>query len=195
MIAIPWNTHFTTGIEAIDSQHRGLLDKLNEVAPVLARCGDKPVLDFSALHGWLSSYAKEHFATEEALMERFGVDPRVADPHRQSHQKFVDQLRDISDCTVTNKRVTGNDLFALLAGWLVGHILGEDQALARQLHAIQSGLSPDRAYREAGGYRTNPSIESVTDILMQVYAQLLRHAASTNKTPMDETSPGQGHGA
>jgi two-component system, NtrC family, sensor kinase len=180
MMTIAWNAHFTTDIQAIDRQHQGLLDKLNEVAPVLARYGDQPVEDFTALHEWLSGYASEHFATEEDLMERFRVDPRVAEPHRQSHQGFVDHLRDLSCCTVENDRVTGNDLLSFLAGWLVGHILGEDQALARQLHALESGLSSDRAYREAGGYRTNPSIEAVTDILVQVYGQLLRGAHASN---------------
>lgn len=59
-----------------------------------------------------------------------------------------------------------------MAGWLISHILGEDQTLGRQLQALQRGLTPERAYREAGGYRTSPSVEAVTDILIQVYNQL-----------------------
>lgn len=188
MMTIAWNAHFATNIEAIDRQHHGLLDKLNEVAPLLARYGDQPVKDFTALHEWLSGYADEHFATEEALMERLGVDPRVAEPHRQSHQEFVKHLHDLSCCTVENNRITGNDLLSFLAGWLVGHILGEDQTLARQLRALESGLPPDRAYREAGGYRTNPSIKAVTDILVQVYGQLLRG------TPAPTPDNDEGHG-
>jgi hemerythrin-like metal-binding protein len=189
MITIQWNKHFNTGIQDIDRQHHGLLDKLNEVAFVLAQYGDTPVRDFSALHHWLSGYANEHFATEEALMKRYGVDPRVSVPHQQSHQQFVDHLRTISSHAANNSRVTGNDLFSFLAGWLVGHILGEDQALGRQLHALQSGLPADRAYREAGGYRTNPSVEAVTDILMQVYAQFLRGAHFPDGSGVNTVKP------
>ncbi|WP_045213045.1 bacteriohemerythrin [Desulfonatronovibrio magnus] len=172
MIAIKWNNHFNTGIPEIDRQHLGLLGKLNEVAPDLARYGNRPVKDFSGLHKWLSGYAREHFATEEHLMEHYKLDPRVTIPHCQSHQQFVEKLNSFSDSSVNNMQVTGNHLLSFIAGWLVGHILGEDQTLGRQLQALESVLSPERAYREAGGYRTNPSIEAVTDILVQVYGQL-----------------------
>ena len=41
---------------------------------------------------------------------------------------------------------TGGELLGFLANWLIFHILGEDQALARQVRAIESGLTPERAF-------------------------------------------------
>jgi hypothetical protein len=55
-----------------------------------------------------------------------------------------------------------DDLLSFLAGWLIHHVLGEDQSMARQIHAIDGGMTPEQAYREAGGYRTAPSEEALT---------------------------------
>jgi hemerythrin-like metal-binding protein len=78
MTFINWSPHFVTGIELVDRQHRGLVDLINEVAPLLA-C-QEPVLadEVEILLDRLAAYAVTHFRDEEQLMGAAGMDPRVS---------------------------------------------------------------------------------------------------------------------
>lgn len=171
-----WNDHLRTGIPVVDEQHHGLIDLVNELAPILVRSGEQPFAEIAALQARLADYAEEHFRTEEELMVRSGVDSRVFTPHRRSHAAFVAKVKAMEEARQGGRAATGDELLAFLAGWLIVHILGEDQAMARQILAIDTGLSPEQAYREAGGYRTAPANEAVTAILIDLYRQMLRPA-------------------
>lgn len=171
-----WNDYLRTGIAVVDGQHHGLIDLVNELAPLLVQAGEQPFAEIAALQARLATYAEEHFRTEEELMVRAGVDSRVLAPHRRSHAAFVAKVKDLEEGMQRGQVATGDELLAFLAGWLIVHILGEDQTMARQVLAIGAGLPPERAYREAGGYRTVPANEAVTAILIDLYRQLIRPA-------------------
>lgn len=169
-----WNDYLRTGIAVVDEQHHGLINLVNELAPLLVDAGEQPFAEIDALQARLAAYAEEHFRTEEELMLRSGVDSRVLKPHRRSHAAFVAKVKALEEGMRCGQAATGDELLAFLAGWLIVHILGEDQAMARQVLAIGAGLPPERAYREAGGYRTAPASEAVTAILIDLYRQLIR---------------------
>lgn len=169
-----WNDYLRTGISVVDEQHHGLIDLVNELAPLLVHAGEQPFADIAALQDRLAAYAEEHFRTEEGLMVRFGVDSRVFEPHQRSHAAFVAKIKALEEGMQRGLVATGDELLAFLAGWLIVHILGEDQTMARQILAIDAGLPPERAYREAGGYRTTPANEAVTAILIDLYRQMIR---------------------
>jgi hemerythrin-like metal-binding protein len=168
-----WNDSLLTGIEIVDRQHRGLVELVNQVAPLLAASGGQRVDDFAPLRDRLMAYAASHFKTEEDLMVHYRVDSRVLDHHRQSHAAFVDRIRELADHFASGRGVTGSELLSFLAGWLMFHILGEDQTMARQILAIDSGLSAERAYAEAGGYRVSPSDAALTQTLVGLYSEVI----------------------
>lgn len=177
MEMMQWNDGLLTGIEAVDKQHRGLVNLVNEVAPDLAFLGNKAVKDIGYLVDRLIAYTDEHFKTEEDLMARYQVDARVLDRHRKAHRELARIVTEMRDRSAAGEVIAGDEILSFLAGWLLNHLLGEDQSMARQIHAIEKGLTPDRAYREAGGYRTSPSEEVLTQVLIDLYKQLIHAVA------------------
>jgi hemerythrin-like metal-binding protein len=173
MKLMQWNDDMVTGITEVDRQHRDLLELVNEVAPVLASLGDQEARDVGHLYDKLMAYADNHFKTEEALMSRYEIDSRSLDRHRKAHMELVGKVTGMANRYADGEFMAGEDLLCFLAGWLVAHMLGEDQSMARQIQAIDRGLSPERAFREAGGYRSSPSEEALTRLLINLYAQII----------------------
>lgn len=190
-----WNDSLLTGIEMVDRQHRGLVDLVNEVAPLLAASGSQRVEDFAPLRDKLMAYAGSHFKTEEDLMAHYRVDPRVLDHHRQSHAAFVDRVTELADRFARGTGVTGSELLSFLAGWLMFHILGEDQTMARQIRAIDSGLSAERAYAEAGGYRVSPSDGALTQTLVDLYSEVIHCRRQFSSDEAGAAAPSAAHAA
>jgi hemerythrin-like metal-binding protein len=70
MTFMVWNEHLETGIDIVDRQHRGLVDMLNQAAPLLAASSRESMRDIGPLLDGLLDYAGTHFRTEEELMAR-----------------------------------------------------------------------------------------------------------------------------
>ncbi len=170
MALMNWNEHFITGIEAIDRQHRKLIDLINESAPVLALSYARNPEKAERLLGELGDYAEHHFATEDELMTHYAIDRRHHDNHLKSHEEFAATVNAMQTRYAQGLDITGGHLLSFLANWLVFHILGEDQAMARQIHAIQAGDTPVGAYEQAEGHRNDPKQEALTQALVDLYA-------------------------
>ncbi|MBI4692498.1 MAG: bacteriohemerythrin [Gammaproteobacteria bacterium] len=143
-----WDRHFTTDLDTVDDQHHALVDLINRLGEHLV-AGPADDTDLEAIFGQLAEYAIYHFAEEENLMAASGVDPRHVDEHKDLHRRFVNQVQSMWHARRTIATAT-TVLHEFLAAWLSFHILGEDQAMARQIKRIAEGESPGVAYaREA----------------------------------------------
>ena len=87
-----WASYFETGCADVDVQHRKLVDLVNALAARAAGSGALNAAELGHILDGLGQYARHHFATEEALMERAGLDPRHVDAHRAAHADFVEQV-------------------------------------------------------------------------------------------------------
>ena len=172
MTLLAWNAHLDTGFEVIDRQHHGLVDLINEVGPRLAHAGEAGVADPQPLLDRLFDYATVHFQTEEGLMASHGVHPEVLEHHRQTHARFVAEVSEMARRYAAGEGVSGAGLIAFLASWLVLHILGEDQAMARQLRARAAGLPAEAAYREARGGDLDPDPAALSEAFSDLYTRL-----------------------
>jgi hemerythrin-like metal-binding protein len=174
MTLMVWNDNLATGIDIVDRQHRGLVDLINEAGPLLARSSHERLQDIGALLQRLLDYAAVHFKTEEGLMASHGVHPRVLQHHQQTHAGFEHKVLEMADSFSSGKGVTGSELLSFLASWLVLHILGEDQAMARQLRARSDGLDAERAYVEAAGELLDPAPAALSLAFSDLYSTLTR---------------------
>lgn len=184
MALMAWNENFATGIAVIDAQHRWLVDLVNGAAPALA-------LDYRRVHesadrliDQLLDYASFHFATEDGVMRDYGIDPHHRQLHSESHGKFAADVAAMRDAYAGGATATGGELLGFLANWLIFHILGEDQALARQVRAIESGLTPERAFVVAEGNRCDPSPTALARAMVDLYTLMTeqnRRLADTNR--------------
>lgn len=172
MALMVWNDHFTTGIPIVDEQHRWLIDLVNNAAPVLALDYQRNCLEAEALLDQLIDYAAFHFETEDQLMHEYGIDARHYQHHLQSHDEFASRVTALRKDYANGVTHSGGELLSFLANWLVYHILGEDQALGRQVRAIDAGLSPAEAFESAEGDRRDPAHEALTRTLIDLYAQM-----------------------
>lgn len=105
-----WEERYSVGIEAVDHEHRELVDLVNRLYEAARARGSKvAVLGF---FGDLFKAISAHFALEERVMRERGYDQLMH--HKNDHERLLDEIRDImEDYEMT-------DLFdeQLLAQWL-----------------------------------------------------------------------------
>jgi len=126
MALIKWDPSFSVGVSALDADHRNLASLINEInAACRQRLGRETI---SSLLGRLRSHITDHFAREEALMERLGY-PGYAD-HWNHHvdtnaalQRIFELGASIDDLSVQH------DMLVFLKAWFTNHVLGADQKL------------------------------------------------------------------
>jgi hemerythrin len=79
-------------------------------------------------------------------MVEAGVDHRHLDHHNGAHQGFCREVTAIYGTVSAGQNKSAKILLNFLTNWLVFHILGTDQNMARQIVAVKSGFSPAVAY-------------------------------------------------
>lgn len=169
---LAWNAYFETGEADIDSQHRYLVGLINQVAPILASSSNSVPVGLDALLEEFMLYVRVHFAHEERLMAEFSVDPRHRSMHVQLHQEFAASVQEMASSYLAGELVSGRRLLTFVANWLIFHILGVDQSLARQLEMIRQGSLADAAYDASGRDNTSPAQQALTSSLVDLYTLL-----------------------
>jgi len=141
MEAFVWNDRFLTGIESVDTQHRHLFDVANQVGEMLIEARPADPAAIEAVFHELAAYANQHFKDEETLMQAAGMDELHFRHHVGSHREFVEQVK-----TMWAQRASmtapAEILHGFLVAWLSYHILGEDQAMARNLARLRGETPP-----------------------------------------------------
>jgi diguanylate cyclase (GGDEF)-like protein/hemerythrin-like metal-binding protein len=138
-----------TSISVVDAAHQSWLDLIKESVPLLLKresAGDT----FALVLERLRTQAENHFATIEALLEKYAVDARHADAHREEHRGFLHRLESLRRQGGADPVSTGLGLalLSLLIEWLCFHVFDRDLRLASQIHLIEQGRSPQAAYEE-----------------------------------------------
>lgn len=144
MEAFHWDSSFQTGLEEVDEQHHRLVDLINRFSGVVEAGEGVSPGEFEGVFRELAEYAQQHFAWEERLGAEWGIDARHREPHLEAHAAFIRQLFQMR--TGPQQESAWRELLAFLTHWLAYHILGTDQAMARQIAEIKSGATPAAAY-------------------------------------------------
>ncbi len=139
-----WASYFETGCAEVDNQHRKLVDLVNALAQRAASGAVIQPSELAHVLDGLGRYALHHFATEEALMVEAGLDPRHLDGHRRAHADFVTQVEAMRTHSDPGRVVPA--LYNFVTSWLTFHILDTDQSMARQMRAIEGGMTPAAAF-------------------------------------------------
>lgn len=166
-----WSDYFETGLEAVDAQHKGLVDLINAAAPLLSQPGDIAARAVEPLLDSLEDYAVKHFRAEEALMAERGIDRRYRVYHHGIHAAFTSELALRRQEVLANGNTSGEKLLRFLISWLSFHILAEDRRVARQIGAIANGVSPAEAY-EAIDQSDSTAIGALTEAMLDMFGLL-----------------------
>jgi hemerythrin len=127
---IEWNEKLLTGVTEIDSQHKILVDAINDANSRLMQDHDIKLVE--QITKDLLSYAIFHFETEEDLMLQYDYDGESAEDaqlHQKQHREFSSQVLKVRDGLRDGKEISREDLLAFLNGWLISHIMNTDQRL------------------------------------------------------------------
>ena len=168
-----WSSLFETGIAEVDQQHRELVDLVNQLSAD-TDSGNPERIDGTL--GALVNYTQFHFGCEEKIMTDAGVAEIHAGAHRGAHQRFISQVGQWIEQRQHHKTVPLHQLLEALSNWLIFHILGEDQAMARQIAAIKSGAPPQTAFE-----RDHASDDPRTDILLSAMRHLYSNLERRNE--------------
>jgi len=73
----------------------------------------------------LTSYSKEHFATEERLFDRYAYPWSVT--HKAEHAAFTQKVTQFVQDYKAGKTGINNQILAYLSDWLKNHIISKDK--------------------------------------------------------------------
>jgi len=126
MNAIDWQDDCKLGIPSIDADHRHLHDLLNLF---LRRASEEAEpRELAQILNTLIERTREHFAREEAMMDRTDY-PELA-AHKAEHDRLLAQLGHIHERYLEGEapHQLTRDTAEFLTRWLVDHIRHEDKA-------------------------------------------------------------------
>ena len=130
-VLFPWTDAYSVKIAVVDSQHKVLVDLINELhEAMIARKGRE------SLGGVLASlvkYTKSHFAADEGLMRA----NQYADlaGHKAEHERFTQTIVDFQGRFQRNEVAMTIDVMDFLKDWLIKHIMGVDKKYVPHLSA------------------------------------------------------------
>lgn len=130
MPLIDWRKDYQIGIDAVDREHRELIELINEMHAALG--GDAS--PESAVHflGELYTQVSGHFALEERMMRDAGYD--ATEQHREEHEELLDSIRELMDAYGEGASFDFDDrLAATFRAWFAHHLQGADTRLHRFL--------------------------------------------------------------
>lgn len=111
------------GIEEIDSQHKVLVELINEMHEAIhERHGSEAVRDVLSK---LADYTKIHFAVEESLMRILGYPDYEG--HKAQHEALIKNVIDLQRKVDSGHTAIGFELMHFLKVWLTRHIMESDQ--------------------------------------------------------------------
>lgn len=182
-----WGKEFYTGIAEVDEQHHGLVDLINLLGETTIKNLGSDEAAIEHAYNQLLSYAEHHFSVEVGIMQQNQVDPRHSSYHLRAHEDFIANLH-----AMWNSRAALNNpaevFHAFLTSWLCLHVLGTDQALARQVKLIEQGGMPEQAFDQEQLRKQDRSVEIMIKALrntFQVLSRLSLDLISVNRS-LDE---------
>ncbi len=166
-----WSNSFVTGLEIIDDQHHQLVDLINKFGSALTE-NNANFVDIAVMFKELVRYLDYHFKAEEQLMAEVGVDQRHVEQHMRSHRSFLEDAGVITADVTRDKSEVPGRLLDYVTHWLANHILSEDQSMVRQIEAIKSGISTEKAYLK-GEMEQDDNTEKLLISLKSLFQQAL----------------------
>jgi hemerythrin len=134
MTNVVWLDKYNTGIAEIDTQHRQIVDYLNQLNDARLSGSPKKVKD--VIDG-IIDYTMSHFAFEEALMEQ--AEYPFLGPHKSIHETFIKRVEKFQARFKTGEDIA-SEFYDILKRWLVNHIQRDDAAYVRKVKAHLESL-------------------------------------------------------
>jgi hemerythrin-like metal-binding protein len=126
-----WDEFFRVNIGVIDMQHQKLVSMVNELHQAMVTGSGKDKL--GAILSNLIKYTRDHFATEERLMQSHAYPDFL--PHKSEHEHLCGMVVDFQRRFLSNEVGLTIEVMDFLKDWLRNHILGSDKRYSPFLNA------------------------------------------------------------
>lgn len=131
MPLIEWKDHYSVGVEAVDHEHRELIDLINTLHMDLLAGGPEALI--SAFLGEIFRAISAHFALEERFMREHGYD-QLAE-HKHAHEQLLEEIREIMEGYEADPDAASRNLSKSLDAWFTDHFKTHDARLHHRLGA------------------------------------------------------------
>ncbi len=129
MALFSWSDELAVGNKFIDDDHKKLVKLVNDFHDAMEQGRGNDVIG-KVLHN-LVIYTKEHFAREEAEMQRIKYPKHLA--HKQEHDKLIKDVAELQAGFMSGKAMLSIKVSKFLRDWLLTHIQQTDKHLAQAL--------------------------------------------------------------
>jgi hemerythrin len=129
MALLQWKDQYSTGIEAVDHEHRELIALINRLYDEMTTTGSKASVE--GFFGDLFKCISAHFALEERFMRERRYDQLPQ--HKSDHERLLDEIRDIMDDFLVAEKLDQAELAARLDVWFARHFETHDARLHRAI--------------------------------------------------------------
>lgn len=129
MVYAEFDENLVTGDELIDSQHKELIGKINELLKVCEK-RDGKMTALKTLN-YLADYTDFHFSAEEKLQEEIGY-PGLAE-HKEKHEELRKVVKELFEMLEDQEGPTDDFVEQVnrnVTQWLYHHIKGFDRSVA-----------------------------------------------------------------
>lgn len=120
---ITWSDNLSVKVPEFDEQHKKLIGIINRMYDALKSGRGKEAVE--TVLPELVEYTKEHFANEEALMQKLNY-PGYLD-HKGKHTALTNQVLEYVDRLKEGKSTAAVEMMEFLKKWLTSHIKGVDK--------------------------------------------------------------------
>ncbi len=134
-LAVKWSKELVTGVDEIDSQHKELFMKINNLLSAGEQNHAKEKVKETIRY--LEGYVKTHFGTEEKYMTRYNYPDYTS--HKTEHERFIKNFKELIgkfegfDYKISAEIIVMSDTEKLLGDWWTNHITKTDKALGNFL--------------------------------------------------------------
>ncbi|MBU1427064.1 MAG: bacteriohemerythrin [Gammaproteobacteria bacterium] len=116
-----WTSNLNTGIEAIDKQHKMIVEYINQLDDAKSCAGNKELV--AKVIKNLVNYTISHFEYEERMLEQ--AEYPFLKAHKNIHELFVRRVSEYQNRFKLGENIT-EELHDLMFNWLFGHIKHDD---------------------------------------------------------------------
>ena len=131
MPLITWNETLSVNVQEIDSQHKHLVELINQLHDAMSQGRGREVMG-KVLEG-LIDYTRTHFATEERLIAAHAYPglPR----QKAEHDALTKKVLDLQSQFLAGQGVLTLEVMKFLKDWLSNHILEVDKQFGVYLNS------------------------------------------------------------
>jgi hemerythrin len=118
-----WNDKFSVNIDAFDSQHKNLVNNLNDLYDAMKQGRGNDVI--GKIFSSLINYTQSHFKDELEMMKKHDYPDLLI--HKKEHDDLESQIKELKEKFDNKQILVSFELLTFLKEWLMHHILETDK--------------------------------------------------------------------